>query len=83
MTRAILLLPLLLLVASGSAAAEQASIRLRVSAMIQPRPCEYPNRCEQVINTGMSKASIADAAVRYVGSMPKVAVQDDLLTVIF
>jgi len=77
------MLPILLLAAASGVYAAQSSIRLRVSATIPPRPCEYTQRCEHEAYSGTSMVLIAGHSVRYVGSTPAVTANDDLLTVIF
>jgi len=72
----------LLVLATGPLWAEQ-SIRLRVSATIPPRPCEYPNICDPVPPDTQTRAEVANGTVRYVGSPPEVTSKDDLVTVKF
>ena len=71
-----------LVLACGPLWADQ-TIRLRVSATIPPRPCEYPNRCDPVPAATQTKVVVADETVSYVGSPPEVTKKDDLMTVKF
>lgn len=73
----------LVMLAAGPARAEEVSARIRVSATIPPRPCQYPARCEPVTTATRSSATIVDGAVSYVGSPPEVIETDGLLTVNF
>jgi hypothetical protein len=73
---------LLLVMASGPLWADQ-SIRLRVSATILPRPCEYPHRCDPVPAATQTKAIVDNGVVSYVGSPPEVTEKDSLMTVKF
>jgi len=70
------------LVLSSPVSAEQ-SIKLRVSATIPPRPCEYPNRCDPVPAATQTKVVVANETVSYVGSPPEVTRKGDLMTVKF
>jgi hypothetical protein len=70
------------LLASVVAAAEQ-SITLRVSATIPPRPCEYPQPCAPVPQSTVTRVTVDDQQVRYVGSTPAVTQKGDVLTVTF
>ena len=70
-----------LVLSCGPLLADQ--IRLRVSATIPPRPCEFPNTCEPVPANTRSKVVVENETVRYVGSPPEVTKKDDLMTVIF
>jgi len=72
----------LLVLATGPLWAEQ-SIRLRVSATIPPRPCEYPNICNPVPPDTQTRAEVVNGIVRYVGSPPDVTSKGDLVTVKF
>jgi type 1 fimbria pilin len=72
----------LALFASGPVRAE-ASVQIRVSATILPRPCEYPDRCEPVPAETQSKVIVEEEVVRYVGSPPEVSKKDGLMTVNF
>ncbi len=71
-----------LVLACGPLWADQ-TIRLRVSATIPPRPCEYPNRCDPVPAATQTKVVVADETVSYVGSPTEVTKKDDLMTVKF
>ncbi|MDA1232917.1 MAG: hypothetical protein O2856_19280 [Planctomycetota bacterium] len=71
-----------LVFASSNLWAEHA-IRLRVSATIPPRPCEFPNRCDPVPAAAQSKVIVDNGVIRYVGSPPAVTQNGDLLTVRF
>lgn len=73
---------LYLVLASGPLWADQ-SIRLRVSATIPPRPCEFPNICDPVPANTQTRVVIENEKVRYVGSAPEVTKKDGLMTVIF
>jgi hypothetical protein len=73
---------LYLVLASGPLLADQ-SIRLRVSATIPPRPCEYPNNCDAVPANTQTKVVVDNGMVSYVGSPPDITKKDDLMTVIF
>ena len=61
----------------------QGSQELRVSATIPPPPCQFPDPCEPVSQGTTSKVTVTDENVHYVGSMPTVERQDDLLIVNF
>ena len=71
-----------LVLACGPLWAEQ-TIRLRVSATIPPRPCEFPNTCDPVPASTQTKVVVENESVRYVGSPPAVTKKDGLMTVIF
>ena len=73
---------LYLVLASGPLWADQ-SIRLRVSATIPPRPCEFPNICDPVPANTQTRVVMENEKVRYVGSAPEVTKKDGLMTVIF
>ena len=77
-----LMMPCLLLLASVQAGAGE-SIRLRVSATVPPRPCEFPNSCDPVPATAQTRVVIDKDTVRYVGSTPEVTQKDGLLSVKF
>jgi len=76
-------LVLMLLGTACSLALAEQSIRLYVSATIPPQPCEYPDRCQPVESTALTKVSVEQGVIRYVGSPPAISQQGDLLTVIF
>ena len=73
---------LYLVLASGPLLADQ-TIRLRVSATIPPRPCEFPNICDPVSATTRTKVVVDNETIRYVGSPPEVTKKDDLMIVKF
>jgi hypothetical protein len=80
------IISLMLLVIAGSQARADQSIRLRVSATIPPRPCEYPNPCSQPstqMKNVVTSATVSDQSVRYVGTPPEVTVKDGVKTIIF
>lgn len=82
MNRALITILSLLVLASGHAWAEQ-TIRLKVSATIPSRLCEFPNQCDSVPATTQSRVIVDNGVVRYVGSPPAVTKKDDLMTVKF
>lgn len=61
----------------------QQEIRLNVSATIPPRPCTYPERCDPVGLTFVTRVTVRDGIIRYVGSRPLVTYTDDLLIIVF
>ena len=67
---------------AGGALAQQ-SQQLTVSATIPPPPCRFPDPCEAVTQGSTSKVTVSNGNVHYVGSMPTVERQDDLLIVNF
>ena len=67
---------------SGVVLAQQ-SQQLRISAIIPPRPCQFPDPCEAVPPGTTSNVTVADGNVHYVGSTPKVERKGDLLVVNF
>ena len=71
-----------LVLACGPLWAEQIT-RLRVSATIPPRPCEFPDTCAPVPANTQTKVVVENETVRYVGSPPEVTKKDDLMTVNF
>ena len=73
---------LLLVLASAPLWADQ-TIRLRVSATIPPRPCEFPNPCDPVPAATQTKVVVDNGVVRYVGSPPEVTKKEALMTVKF
>jgi len=74
---------LLLGLLNGAGAAAQQSIRLRVTATIPPRPCEYPQPCEAAPSQTTSSVIVDEQTIRYVGTTPDVSREGDLLVVIF
>jgi hypothetical protein len=68
---------------TGAATLAQQSIQLRVTATIPPRPCEHPQVCEPVPAGTMSKVTIDEQTVSYLGSAPDVRREGDLLIVKF
>jgi hypothetical protein len=77
----IIALTLLVLAAHGTRAEQ--TIRLRVSATVLPRACEYPKRCEPIPATTKTKVEVDNGVIRYLGSPPEVTRKDDVLTVKF
>ena len=80
------IISLMLLVSAGSQARADQSIRLRVSATIPPRPCEYQNPCGQSppqMKNVVTSATVSDQSVHYVGTPPEVTVKDGVKTIIF
>lgn len=71
-----------LVLAVGPLWADQ-TIRLRVSATIPPRPCEFPNSCGPLPVNTETKVVVDDGKIRYVGLPPRVSKKDDLVTIIF
>ena len=71
----------LMLLASSSLA--QQSTELRVSATVPPPPCEFPDPCEFAAQTAISKVTVDNDSVHYVGSRPTVERQDGVIVVIF
>ncbi len=67
----------------GNASIAQQTTRLKVSATIPPRACEYPDRCERVATSAPTMVSVDKGVVYYIGSTPSVTQKDDLLIVIF
>ena len=67
----------------GDITIAQQKIRLNVSATIPPRPCTYPERCDPVGPSVITKVTVEDGIIRYVGSRPSVTYTDDLVTIIF
>ena len=70
-----------LILACGPLLADQ--VRLRVSATIPPRPCQFPNICDPVPASTQTKVIVDNGRVSYVGSPPEVKKKDDLMTVNF
>lgn len=75
------------LVVAGSPVIAEESARLKVSATIPPRPCEYPDRCDNTTDRPVPAAAtrvvVNAARISYVGSPPTVEKKDDLLVVKF
>jgi len=75
------------LVVAGSPAIAEESARLKVSATIPPRPCEYPDRCdntaERPVPAAATRVVVNAARISYVGSPPTVEKKADLLVVKF
>ncbi len=57
--------------------------QLRVSAIVPPRPCQYPERCEPVETTATTSVTVEDGVIRYIGSAPSVTQSDDLISIRF
>ena len=77
------LLPWVWLVLLGGIATADQNIRLRVSAIVPPRPCQYPDRCEPVAPGTSTKVSVENGIIRYVGPVPSVIKTDGMITVLF
>ena len=71
----------LLLLANASPAQQPA--QLGVSASIPPHACEYPQRCQPVQAQTVSRVSIANGTIRYVGSRPAVTRTEAVVMVLF
>jgi len=67
----------------SAAAGAQQSITLRVTATVPPRSCEYPQHCAPAPLTTISKVTVSNEQVRYIGTTPSVTKQDDVLRVNF
>ena len=75
--------PIFMLLALSGAAAASQSTQLHVSATIPPRPCQYPQICEQAPQNALSKLIFSGESILYVGSTPEVHIAGDLVKVIF
>jgi len=85
MQRATIFSLVLLFIMISSASAEQ-TIRLRVSATIPPRACEFPDPCDPLpaqLKNVVTSVTVSADSIRYVGSPPEVTKKDDLMTVKF
>ncbi len=61
----------------------QQKIELKVSATIPPRPCTYPERCDPGGPSVITKVTVENGIIRYVGTRPSVTYTDDLIAIIF
>ncbi len=57
--------------------------QIRVTAIVPPRPCQYPERCDPVEQYVTTKVTVEDGVIRYVGPPPMVTQSDDLITILF
>ena len=73
---------IVLLLFNMSAVAEK-SVRLKVTATILPRHCEYPKRCDPVKRFMPTRVFVEEGVVRYRGTPPTVSEKDGVMTVIF
>ena len=77
---------MILMLACSPVVAEESS-RLKVSATVLPRPCEYPDRCENsaghAVPPAATRVVASNEGINYVGSPPTVEKKDDLLVVKF
>lgn len=74
-------------VLSPPLAAAEGSSRLKVSATIPPRPCQYPDSCNHVVSSAgtatATRVVLTEGRISYVGTPPVVEKKDDLLVVKF
>lgn len=83
MPRATSLCAFLLLAVVSMADAETATLRLEVSATVPPSPCQYPDTCEPLSGQTVTRVSITDGRIDYLGSKPAVHQTGGMLTVLF
>ena len=57
--------------------------RLNISTTIPPRLCTYPERCDPVGPSVITKGTVANGIIRYVGSRLSVTYTDDLISIVF
>lgn len=82
MKRTAVFCTILLLAVPGQAYAADARLRINVSATVPPRPCLFPDVCRRAPAT-LSRVTISDADIYYVGWQPQVVADDGFLTVRF
>ena len=66
----------------GQAQAGDVRLRISVSATVPPRPCLFPDGCQQAA-ADISRATISGDRVLYVGWQPQVVTVGGLLIVRF
>ena len=70
----------------GNVAIGQETSQLRVSAVVPPSPCEFPDPCQSETLSAppaQTSVSIDSGVVSYVGPTPTVTQTDDQITVLF
>ena len=67
----------------GQSALAGESGQLEVSAIVPPRPCQYPERCDAVEATADTRVTVEDGVIRYIGSAPSVTQSDDVIFINF
>lgn len=67
----------------GDITIAQQKIQLNVSAFVPPHPCTYPERCDPVGPSVITRVTVGDGVIRYVGPRPSVTYTDDMITIIF
>lgn len=65
-----------------SAVAEK-SARLKVTATILPRHCEYPRHCEPVKHSVPTRVYVDAGVIRYRGTPPVITEKDGVMTINF
>ena len=74
-----------LILASTQAFAE-ATIELRVSATIAPRPCEVSETCESEMEKAApedTRVVVDEERIQYVGPKPEIIEEDGVTTILF
>ena len=82
MKRTAIFCTIVLLVLLGQAQGADTRLRINVSATVPPRPCLFPDVCRQAPTT-LSRVTISDAGIYYVGWQPQVVTDDGFLIVRF
>lgn len=77
----ILLAGYLILPAAVSAA--EIPGQLRVSAIVPPKACHFPEICKPVPDHVKTMVKVSKQGVHYIGSPPRVSEKDGQLTIIF
>jgi len=71
-----------LILLNNSVAAQQAT-KIRVSAVVPPHFCQFPDRCDRVAANATTRVVVQGDSVRYIGSRPVVAAKHGIILLLF
>lgn len=58
-------------------------VQLRVSAVIPPKPCRYPDTCKRIPIDARTSVIVHGKTIYYVASPPRVEAKDGVLQLLF